>query len=360
MSEVIVPYTASSFSMQSSFFKKKLKQIGVPISFDDSKRITFLSRRKYDRYDHFAPGENFMTRLISWLQINFKKNERETAFSIVKNIKFIDQYELRELTTSTFENIINNICLSESYSSSTWYSFIESIDQKKAIELSHTIFVACADDIRFDYFRRYAMNRFPNSFKKDHFIEYYKLNKESQKKLPFFNRVVLLDHLAASGTTAIRKENIEGVDIWSGKFPRFFKLWADNVLDVPIYYCPYILSNVAETNIKERLRIWKRDESINNEISLLPTSKISTSPCIANDYDQIDLNSDVALLCERYYSLFKEDIHTEKVGGRVPYGYGDTGLTLVFQSNCPNNTLPLLWHSYNGWYPLFPRISHHR
>jgi len=38
-----------------------------------------------------------------------------------------------------------------------------------------------------------------------------------------------------------------------------------------------------------------------------------------------------------------------------PFGYGSKGLALVFETNCPNNTIPLLWSSKNGWYPLFDR-----
>ena len=94
-----------------------------------------------------------MVRLLSWLK-NFKQNERDTAFKIVKNIKFIDEYELRKLTISTFENIkyviISELDLGKN---NTWYSYIEKMNQNIDHELSKTIFIACTDDIRFDFFR---------------------------------------------------------------------------------------------------------------------------------------------------------------------------------------------------------------
>lgn len=48
------------------------------------------------------------------------------------------------------------------------------------------------------------------------------------------------------------------------------------------------------------------------------------------------------------------DKYGQKIG-LDPYGYGQAGLALVFDTNCPNNTIPLLWSSRNDWYPLFER-----
>ncbi|NVM55658.1 MAG: hypothetical protein HWN66_18305 [Candidatus Helarchaeota archaeon] len=104
-SQKIIPYTASSFKFQKERFKEKLIQIGIEISDIDATKITFLSRRKYDRYDHLPPGETFYIRLLKWLTTNFKRNERQIAFSIIKALKFIDDYELKELTICNFENI---------------------------------------------------------------------------------------------------------------------------------------------------------------------------------------------------------------------------------------------------------------
>ncbi len=39
-----------------------------------------------------------------------------------------------------------------------------------------------------------------------------------------------------------------------------------------------------------------------------------------------------------------------------PLGYGNVQSAVVFEYNCPNNTLPILWSSANGWRPLFKRL----
>ncbi|NVM55659.1 MAG: hypothetical protein HWN66_18310 [Candidatus Helarchaeota archaeon] len=200
------------------------------------------------------------------------------------------------------------------------------------------------------------------SFIKDNFIEYYKINKSSLKNLPEYNRIILIDQLSGSGTTAIRKEikKESGDEFWTGKIPRFFKIWNGFIKDKKIYYSPYILSYVSKKNISERIPKWIEDESIDNDVKYVSTCNIPISPCISNKTNtDIDETNPVAKLCKKYYKYFIEDEHTKKVGG-IPYGYGRAGLTLILQSNCPNSTLPILWHSYKNWYPLFPRVSHHR
>ena len=38
-----------------------------------------------------------------------------------------------------------------------------------------------------------------------------------------------------------------------------------------------------------------------------------------------------------------------------PFGYGDCQATVVFPNTCPNDCLPILWASINGWVSIFPR-----
>ncbi len=38
-----------------------------------------------------------------------------------------------------------------------------------------------------------------------------------------------------------------------------------------------------------------------------------------------------------------------------PLGFGDCQATVVFDSSCPNNSLPVLWKEASGWLALFPR-----
>ena len=50
----------------------------------------------------------------------------------------------------------------------------------------------------------------------------------------------------------------------------------------------------------------------------------------------------------------------EHIGRRLlkdnPLGYGGLEAAVVFEMNCPNNTLPILWTRKGDWQPLFERI----
>lgn len=57
-----------------------------------------------------------------------------------------------------------------------------------------------------------------------------------------------------------------------------------------------------------------------------------------------------------------EDKHFTIGGGQYPYlGFADCSLPLVLYHNTPNNTLPVLWYSWEEMVcPLFPRVTRHK
>jgi len=50
----------------------------------------------------------------------------------------------------------------------------------------------------------------------------------------------------------------------------------------------------------------------------------------------------------------------ERIGSelveKVPLGYGNCQATVVFEHNCPNDSLPILWRESKNWLPLFKRL----
>ena len=64
----IEPYTLRSFERQRNLLIEELTKLGINITKNEASKITFLSRRKYERYDHFYPGESFDSRLFTWLR----------------------------------------------------------------------------------------------------------------------------------------------------------------------------------------------------------------------------------------------------------------------------------------------------
>lgn len=333
----------------------ELHQVGLEVSPTDAARLRFLAERKYNRYDLYAPGELFESRLVDWLE-NFDVEDRPMAMEVVWALTYVSQYEMRAICTAMFQDI-TQIVESEmtglTVSSGPAYldSRQESVDQ----ELSQALFVAMADDVLFDFFRRYAQMNCAR-ITKDNFVEYYKLDRERRDDLVEHSRVFLIDQVSGSGFTAIRKED----GIWHGKLPTFQQLWEQEARSCKLYYCPYILAARAERHLRDYLPVWAREVGMGRPPSINPTCRVRVSPCLREQGgDEIDIQSPVARLCRKYHSRFIVDEHMEK-GGPCEYGFGSAGLTLVLSTNCPNDTLPILWHNFNGWKPLFPRVRHHR
>lgn len=61
--------------------------------------------------------------------------------------------------------------------------------------------------------------------------------------------------------------------------------------------------------------------------------------------------------CRHFTKDEKEALlnYSIKADKKMPKGFGDMGLVLVFQHRCPNNSMALLHASSNRWEPLFPR-----
>jgi len=47
----------------------------------------------------------------------------------------------------------------------------------------------------------------------------------------------------------------------------------------------------------------------------------------------------------------------ERAEKYIPFGWHKTGALIVLYTNCPNNTLPIVFHSAPHWKPLFPRSA---
>ena len=87
-----------------------------------------------------------------------------------------------------------------------------------------------------------------------------------------------------------------------------------------------------------------------------------------NTYFTDEEKNEIKCICDAYFSkFFHPDI--EKFGDKIKYGYiGNenscgNNLLLTLYTNCPNNSLPILWagsykyYNYpNKWIPLFERV----
>lgn len=351
----IRPYSERNKNKEAGLLQSELSQLGVELPEREALRLCFLADRKYNHYDLYAPGETFQNRLFNWL-LNFGMEDRPIAMEIVGSLIFVGHQELRTLAMMTYQEI-QRLILSEMQGKPprSVSAFFDSRNARLSIELSKCLFLAIADDVLFDYFRRYAQSE-TRSLDRDNFVEYYKLDRECRNDLVEHDRVFLLDQLSGSGFSILGKQNGD----WVGKLPTFSWLWEDEFKNCKLYYTPYVISWVAERNLRRDIPLWLKRVARKGAIRIHPTSRVGVSQCLASETGKsIDENKPVAKLCRKYHEAFVEDHHVRK-GGASHYGFGGAGLTLVLNTNCPNNTLPAVWHSSGNWYPLFPRVEHHR
>lgn len=348
----------SAWNIGAKYLDAELKFIGVNEKKIEIEKIEFLSQRKYNRYDQYLPGETFQNRLILWLE-NFSKEDRFIAMEIVKNLVYYDIHELRSLSLRAFHlslKIIENEIIFKRQRLLRVYLNNKKVELERNLE--RTLYIAIADDVMFDFFRRQAQKRF-SVLHKDNFIEYYKLHDHYQNHdvnyLKDYDRIFFVDQLCASGMTLIR-QNEHGN--WKGKVNGIYHIWK-NVDTKNLYYLPYIMSIVAKTNITRKISLWRKHNKIKNNISICPTHLLPISDCLSSGRkEKIDSNKPVSKLCEKYYDQDIVHKHTS-IGGSCMYGFGEAGLILILNTNCPNNTIPLIWNRNNDWIPLFPRIEHH-
>lgn len=65
------------------------------------------------------------------------------------------------------------------------------------------------------------------------------------------------------------------------------------------------------------------------------------------------LSKDSTLFNEEEKRLIRD--YCNRTGCSFPTGYGDTQSLVVFEHNCPNDSLPILWCESSSWKGLFPR-----
>ena len=140
----------------------------------------------------------------------------------------------------------------------------------------------------------------------------------------------------------------------------FFNRWRPATANADVYYVPLLASSHVISVLKERLDKIPGDPTGIAEVEILPLLVVPPSEWLFRSVDGAkSTDESVVKLLENYYDRFKEDYHTQKGGGCL-FGLGAGGLSLIIGTNCPNNSLYTIWHSYNDWYPLFPRVAHHR
>lgn len=297
----------------------------------DLQAVEYLGKQLFDDYEP-SQFDRFDDRLDRWLHNVSTDEDRRVLFRLLGRLFFVGRAEFESLCRATFHGpvmrwLVNelDVDISGENSGNLLYA-----------EAEHTWFCPITDSMRINAFLKVngltgkshrpdwrALAKFGDPKKIEEYITREKMS-----------RLVLLEDFVGSGT-----QMKSAVKFAAQVSPEL------RILVCPLVVCP--AGSEAGALLEEEYP----------NVTYEATMAIEPSMLIRADLQPTDddLHKDVRDLVKRVKSLLGP---TEKdADSRRYHGYRDTGAVVALYSNCPNNSLPIMWDKTEGWDPLFPRLK---
>ncbi|HEX8550851.1 MAG TPA: hypothetical protein VF681_04785 [Abditibacteriaceae bacterium] len=302
------------------------------------KRIDYIAAK---RYEEFQPAKNsghpdFWLRLTRWIDnVGGDEADQKVLLRLVPELFFIGLEEFDALFKSAYNGPIRrwlidqcNISLEESVSgdslahatASTWFCSITDINLGAFYRLNS---ITEAHGIRTDI-NSHAVTR----------------NREGLRNFiqeRGIKRLVLLEDFVGTGTQM--KKPIEFAATISSE-------------PIPILVVPLVIGRIG-------LKACSDLSAKYPHVQFAPVLPLDDSTFVF-EYPQSSENELWPLvrdIVERMHNqICGNGIRVGKYGFKAGKGHEQkAGATVILYSNCPNNTLPLIYHSSDTWEALFPR-----
>ena len=350
-----------------------------------------LAEYKYNAYQQYGPGRQFVESLALWLE-QFASSDREVALEFVNhNLIYISDQEMRHLVDLTFRNVVKPILrekVAERLNLPLWQTAAIDNSDAFADELRHSLFLGLSDGARIDEFRRSAL------LSNDQAHPTYELQTDRALEMaralggPFRN-VFLVDDFYGSGKSVLRwqlgdkwLDEYEERASSKGRLIKFVeqvipqfqpqsakqrlvsflrrialqpKLGSIFSRNVAIYICIYVATERALSHIRSAVSQhpnppWKHPPTVHATMTI--DDRVSI-PC-----DSADAPFDALL--HKHYRKSLMNNHRAVGGADIIHGFSNCGLPLVFTHNTPNNTVYLIWETHDPYVALFPRVDRHK
>ena len=338
------------------------RQIGI---------LRSLAMYKYDDYQQYAPGRQFIAYLANWLDQFEDSSERQKALRfILERLIFISDLEMRHFVELMARDRVPKMLqrmVSEKLEI-PYYSVAAVRNHpefRRAIRAS--LFLGMSDGARIDQFRRsnprlsneqFAMTYELNESRSDSLVR--KLREDLQDESAAFEYVFLVDDFAGSGTTILRQDDEGNLD---GRLVRFLHETLPFLNDSTERPCPrifislYVATQMAIDHLGCLISSYDSPcWSEGGAPQIIPVTVLEENTRLVHNCSSTDNEVDQAFdeLLHKYYDSAVEDEHK----GEVLHGYSECGLPLILSHNTPNNSLFLLWEK-DKTEPLFPRYERH-
>lgn len=363
--------------MAETILKGVMQWADPEITATELQDIQIMSEIKYDDYQQYTHGMRYIENLALWLRNFDTQEKREYAYKFIKeNLIFISEEEMRQIVSVSFDMYMKPIILGLTKKYCLINNITDVNDRKDLWKYFRrkTLFLGLSDGSHMDYFRRQN-----SALSNEQVFVHYDFSEEkaldmlnelskdiTPTKLKYeindeeaFGTFFLMDDFSASGKSYIRKEELE----WKGKVVKFFERLEKlnyNRSGIEVHIILYVATQKAVEYIKKQIQGYKLEKNINEVINV-------TAIQIIEPY-----------ICEQgspIYQLFKEDYelhinnnndsyvdkHFRKGDCQYPFlGFDKCSLPLILYHNTPNNSFPVLWHSWKDGHALFPRVTRHK
>ena len=335
----------------------------------ERKNLQLLSEYKYDEYQQFEPGMRFSESLALWL-VQFERENRELAYEFVKNkIIFVSTAELNHLIRMAYPDFIKHRLIEQFAQELGIESHLVkqiTCDEKFKVLERECLFLGLSDGAHVDVLRRFAQ------LKHEQVYPTYSITDTKAKDLlrelrrdvkeitggencgAKYRFVFLIDDFSASGISYLRQEDEE----FKGKISSFYKQMNNNQMfkeifadNLKIYVVLYIATKKAKKYIEETAR------EADTPIEVIPIQVLDDTTSM----DENDLGNFVDLMKEKFDKVILTRHYKKGKYGKPHMGFDECGLSVVLSHNCPNNSLPIMWHNseQKNARALFPRFERH-
>jgi len=327
--------------------------------------IFFLEKQFFEDYE-LNSHERFKEIFLKWLnQFNGKvefnddeilNTEKRYAFILARNIIFINREQILSLINEVWNRIKREFLRIESKNSNE--PIFKLIFKTEIVlnELNFSIFVPLSDSSHFMEFRHHCL---PSETKEKYVIpcidrlmlpleasaeELLEIEKESYKNK---KNLFIIEDFAGSGTTAFNKIKriIEKYDFRN------------------VFFCPYIITITAKKKINNLISVANK---LNKNFKIISGIIIGDEHSIEGDEGlrpfQEGEKKALRSISKNYFDKYFNDngylyldFNKSNPKQPTPLGFKNGGFAITLYSNCPNNSLPIIWCDLNGWIPLFRR-----
>lgn len=334
----------------------------------ESLDLDLMAELKYDEYRQFSAGMRFIESLSLWLGQFDAGAERNTAYDLVRRrLVFISNAEMRHYIRMAYADHVKPILVGEAARragmNEDHVARVTTSEEFSSLK-KKCLYLGLSDGSKIDDFRRFS------NLKHGQVYSLYEIAGGRRRKMATrlakslgcdiehakFEVVFLIDDFSASGMSYIREKNGN----FGGKISAFLQQFVDNgggvesmlAKDPLIVILLYVATDRALSRIKKMASGLLESHGIRLEVAAVHEIRESAASVTPKEMEQVE-----DMLETRFDSAVATAGYKAGRHERPYLGFDECGLLVVLSHNCPNNTLPIIWHESDsaGNRALFPR-----